>query len=85
MEEIKAAMNKLKTELEEFKDKFDEMEVDRNKARNSQRIAEWKKRKALAFVEGKEFVESLLVNIEDEGNLERKDSIIKENCNISNK
>jgi len=66
-------MNELKKELEEFKDKFDEIEVDRNKARNSQRIAEWKMRRAIAAAEGKEFVENVPVNIEEEGDLTRRE------------
>jgi len=75
MDEMRIMMNALKKELEECKDKVDEMEVDRNKARNSQRIAEWKMRRAIAAAEGKEFIEKVPVRIEEEGDLTRKETI----------
>lgn len=77
-------ISKLKKELDEFKDKLDEMEVDRNKARNSQRIVEWKMRRAIATVEGREFVEAVPVNIENKG-LTRRESTTEENYNRINK
>lgn len=81
---MRATMNNMKKELEEFKDKFDEMEVDRNKARNSQRIAEWKMRKALAATEGREFTEAVPIRIEEEGDLTRKRNSIEDNYNRNN-
>lgn len=63
MDEMKQIVDKLKNEVDELKDKLDEMEVDRNKAR-SQRIAEWKMRKALVAVGNKDFDEEAPMDIE---------------------
>lgn len=66
MDEMKQIVDKLKNEIDELKDKLDEIEVDRNKARSSQKIAEWKMRKALAAAGNEDFDEEAPVNTDEE-------------------
>lgn len=82
---MRLVMNKLKNEVEELKDKLDEMEVDRNKARSSQKIAEWKLRKALAALEKEDFDKDPPSDMIKEREHEKERNVTRDIREIKNK